>query len=107
MLRAAWPLAAPGAAPGRDWLRGFADNLHNEFQKRESEKLELEKKTLELEKKTLELEKKASQKVVTPVAAAPRPDERLAELLSEREHLQGLVDKYKRVIDETVSIICR
>lgn len=94
VLGAACPAAAPRAAAGRAWLQAFADNLNKELLRREAE-------TLDLEKKNLELEKKASQKVA-PVAAPQT--QRLEELQSEKEHLQGLVDKYKLVIDSTVRL---
>lgn len=89
VLRAACPLAAPNSVEDKNWLQTFADNLNKEFQKREAEKLQLVK--------TLEFEKSFK------VTAQP-PTSRLDELQSEKEYLQGLVDKYKKVIDETVSL---
>lgn len=63
--------------------------MKNEFQKIESQKKELEKKQLELEKKT--------------EVQAPKDDSRLTEVIAQNEQLQVLLDKYKRVIADTVS----
>lgn len=44
---------------------------------------------------------------VPAAAATPGADERLGELQAQNEHLQGLVDKYKRVIDDTEGVLSR
>ncbi|CAG4953916.1 unnamed protein product [Parnassius apollo] len=98
VLRSACPVAAPSSGTGRDWLQAFANNLRNEFQKMEAQKRELEKK-----QKELELEKKK----VPEVQAAPASDSRLSELLAQNEQLQSLLDKYKRVIEDTEGALSR
>lgn len=85
VLRAACPTAAPGSAASREWLQAFADNLKKELEKKEAAKKDLEKKLAE---------SKASNK----------SDASLEDLRAQNEHLQGLVDKYKRIIDDTVSV---
>ena len=80
VLRSACPAAAPGAGAGRDWLQAFARNL-------------------------------AAELARAPPAAAPAPaalsadnDERLKDLIQQNEQSQSLVEKYKRIIDDTVSV---
>ncbi|KPJ18210.1 Kinectin [Papilio machaon] len=91
ILRSAVPNIAPGSGTGRDWLQAFANKLKNEFQKMESHKKELEKKQRELEKKT---------EVQTPAV-----DSRLTEVNARNEQLQTLLNKYKRVIADTESVL--
>ncbi|XP_049877689.1 ribosome-binding protein 1 isoform X5 [Pectinophora gossypiella] len=91
VLRSVCPSAAPGSSSGKEWLQTFADNLKKELEKRDVEKKQLEKKAVE---KRVEL-----------VEAAP--DSRLTELAAQNEHLQGLVDKYKRIIDDTEGVLSR
>lgn len=88
VLRAACPAAAPGSAAGRDWLQAFADNLKKELEKKEAEKRQLEKKLAESH-------------------VASDSNERIEDLKAQNEHLQSLVDKYKRIIDDTVSLYLR
>ncbi|XP_037293987.1 ribosome-binding protein 1 isoform X3 [Manduca sexta] len=92
VLRAVCPSAAPGSSPDKQWLQTFADNL----------KAELEKKT-ELAKQSAQ---KEVEKVAAPVCSATS-DERVGELVSQNEHLQSLVDKYKRIIDDTEGVLSR
>ncbi|KAG6450013.1 hypothetical protein O3G_MSEX006304 [Manduca sexta] len=92
VLRAVCPSAAPGSSPDKQWLQTFADNL----------KAELEKKT-ELAKQSAQ---KEVEKVAAPVGSATS-DERVGELVSQNEHLQSLVDKYKRIIDDTEGVLSR
>lgn len=89
VLRAACPAAAPHD-PCADlaWLRTFADNLGQ---------LLLQQKELLLK----ETEKQAT------VVTAPPSDDRLKELADQNEHLQGLVDKYKTIIDDTEGVLSR
>ncbi|XP_045538003.1 ribosome-binding protein 1 [Papilio machaon] len=91
ILRSAVPNIAPGSGTGRDWLQAFANKLKNEFQKMESHKKELEKKQRELEKKT---------EIQTPAV-----DSRLTEVNARNEQLQTLLNKYKRVIADTESVL--
>ncbi|KAL0869098.1 hypothetical protein ABMA27_007404 [Loxostege sticticalis] len=88
VLRAACPAAAPGSAAGRDWLQAFADNLKKELEKKEAEKRQLEKKLAESH-------------------AASDSNERIEDLKAQNEHLQSLVDKYKRIIDDTEGVLSR
>ncbi|XP_047994088.1 ribosome-binding protein 1 isoform X2 [Leguminivora glycinivorella] len=80
-LRGALPGAAPSGVAGKAWLLQFADNLKKELQKAAS--------------------------VPAPVpAAAPAPAEaRVAELRAHNDHLQALVDKYKKIIDDTEGVL--
>ncbi|KAI8424995.1 hypothetical protein MSG28_006888 [Choristoneura fumiferana] len=83
VLRLACPAAAPAAAAGRAWLLQFADNL----------------------KKEVSAAAPAPEPAPAPApvpAAAPAADARLAELSAQNDQLQAHVDKYKRIIDETM-----
>jgi hypothetical protein len=82
VLRAACPSAAPGSAAGSAWLHAFADNLRKHMEK-------------------VEKTEKSMVKTVEKVTA--EPNSRIVELEAQNEQLQGLVDKYKRIIDDTVS----
>lgn len=89
VLRAACPAAAPhDPCADLTWLRTFADNLGQ---------LLLQQKELLLK----ETEKQAT------VVTAPPSDDRLKELADQNEHLQGLVDKYKTIIDDTEGVLSR
>lgn len=79
VLRSACPSAAPSTTPSRAWLEAFAAGLKKELDE-------------------------AKRPVTSQPAVTSQPDEsRLNELRAQNEHLQGLVDKYKRIIDDTVS----
>ncbi|KAL4721407.1 hypothetical protein ACJJTC_006133, partial [Scirpophaga incertulas] len=86
ILRAAWPAAVPAASTGKDWLHSFAENLKKDMEKLVAEKM---------------AEKKAAEK--TTKSSGAEPNARLEELRAQNDHLQGLVDKYKRIIDDTKS----
>lgn len=75
ILRSAYPAAAPSAGAGRDWLQTFAENLKKELE---------------------------SQAVLRQKEEAL--ESRLKDLVSQNEYLQSLVDKYKKIIDDTVSL---
>ncbi|CAH2045319.1 unnamed protein product, partial [Iphiclides podalirius] len=95
VLRSACPAVAPSSGAGRAWLEAFADNLRSEFAKMEAQKHALERKQRELEEARL-------------VQAAPSvADPRLSELAAQNEQLQSLLDKYKRVIDDTEGALSR
>ncbi|XP_061728930.1 ribosome-binding protein 1-like [Cydia pomonella] len=79
-LRGALPGAAPRGPEGRAWLLHFADNLKKELQKA------------------------ASAPAPAP-APAPASDARVTELKAQNEQLQGLVDKYKKIIDDTEGVL--
>lgn len=83
MLRAACPAAAPGTAAGQDWLQAFARNLQDQLQA-------------------------AAHAQLHPQAPAPdtdSTDERVKDLILQNEQSQSLVEKYKRIIDDTVSFL--
>ncbi|XP_059053180.1 ribosome-binding protein 1 [Achroia grisella] len=82
VLRAVCPAAAPSSVADRDWLLTFANNLKTELKKKETEQL--------LEKKT---------------TATPTTDTRVTELTTKNEQLQSLVDKYKKIIDDTEGVL--
>lgn len=75
VLREACPEVAPRAGSGRAWLQSFASNL--------------------------------SAHLARPAAHAHAPDndERLKELIQQNDQSQSLVEKYKRIIDDTVSFV--
>ncbi|XP_068618903.1 ribosome-binding protein 1-like isoform X4 [Battus philenor] len=93
ILRSACPNIALGSGQGRDWLQDFANNLKNAFHNMEAQKKDLEKRQEELQKKLIE--------------EAPTVNSRLPELLVQNEQLQTLVDKYKRVIEDTEGALSR
>lgn len=76
---------------GHEWLQTFADNLKRELEKRDTEKKQLE----------TQVQEKTVVKHVEKVECVM--DSRVKELSAQNEHLQGLVDKYKSIIDDTVS----
>ncbi|XP_053613268.1 ribosome-binding protein 1 isoform X2 [Plodia interpunctella] len=88
VLRSACPALAPSAAVDGAWLRAFADNLTKQLAAKEAEKQELEKK-------------------LAALSSAPAADPRRDELVAQNEHLQALVDKYKRIIDDTEGVLSR
>lgn len=69
-------MAAPTGSPSRAWLDAFAARVVEERAKLEQAK-----------------PAQTAQSVQSP------PDE----LKAQNEHLQGLVDKYKKIIEDTVS----
>ncbi|XP_049704578.2 kinectin isoform X5 [Helicoverpa armigera] len=78
ILRAACPAAAPGAGAGRDWLQSFAANLRVQLH---------------------------------PPAPAPAEsadtDARVNDLIQQNEQSQSLVEKYKKIIDDTEGVLSR
>ncbi|XP_063387409.1 ribosome-binding protein 1 [Cydia fagiglandana] len=80
VLRGALPAAAPSGPAGKAWVLQFTDNLKKELQKA------------------------ASASAPSP-APAPAPDARVAELRAQNDQLQGLVDKYKKIIDDTEGVL--
>ncbi|XP_063628058.1 ribosome-binding protein 1 [Cydia splendana] len=84
VLRGALPAAAPSGPAGKAWVLQFTDNLKKELQKA------------------------ASAPAPSPLPApapAPAPDARVAELRAQNDQLQGLVDKYKKIIDDTEGVL--
>ncbi|XP_047033924.1 ribosome-binding protein 1 isoform X10 [Helicoverpa zea] len=78
ILRAACPAAAPGAGAGRDWLQSFAANL------------------------------RAQLHPPAPAQAEPADtDARVNDLIQQNEQSQSLVEKYKRIIDDTEGVLSR
>lgn len=75
-------------------MRAFADNLRNEFSKMEAQKQQLEKHQRQLEE----------ARRVQAAPASSVSDARLKEMLAQNEQLQSLLEKYKRVIDDTVCL---
>lgn len=92
VLRNVLPSAAPSTPIGHEWLQTFADNLKHELEKRDMEKKQLE----------TQVQEKTVVKHVEKAESAL--DSRVKELSAQNEHLQGLVDKYKTIIDDTVSV---
>ncbi|XP_060805240.1 ribosome-binding protein 1 isoform X2 [Amyelois transitella] len=88
VLRTACPALAPPAAADKAWLRAFADNLSKLLAAKEAEKRELEKK-------------------LSSLKSSPAADPRIEQLQEQNEHLQALVDKYKRIIDDTEGVLSR
>ncbi|KAJ0173610.1 hypothetical protein K1T71_010759 [Dendrolimus kikuchii] len=88
VLRAVCPSAAPESVVGREWLHTFAENLKSKMH---------------------ELATKETVKVVqvTNTTAPPPADDRVEELTAQNEQLQGLVDKYKTIIDDTEGVLSR
>ncbi|CAH0594266.1 unnamed protein product [Chrysodeixis includens] len=81
VLRAAWPGAPPGSPPGPHWLRDYADSLRQHL-----------------------------AQAAAPPAPAPAPagdDDRVKDLIQQNEYSQALVDKYKRIIDDTEGVLSR
>nr|XP_049704578.1 kinectin isoform X6 [Helicoverpa armigera] len=78
ILRAACPAAAPGAGAGRDWLQSFAANL------------------------------RAQLHPPAPAPAEPADtDARVNDLIQQNEQSQSLVEKYKKIIDDTEGVLSR
>ncbi|CAG9789331.1 unnamed protein product [Diatraea saccharalis] len=103
VLRTVCPSAAPGNKTGSDWLRAFADNLKKELEKRELEKKEAEKRAAE---KVVE-ERVVERVVEKVVEKESQSSARLTDLEMQNEQLQGLVDKYKKIIDDTEGVLSR
>lgn len=93
VLRNVLPSAAPSSPIGHEWLQTFADNLKHELEKRDAEKKQLE----------TQVQEKTVLKHVEKVEGVQ--DTRVKELSAQNEHLQGLVDKYKTIIDDTVRLL--
>lgn len=79
VLREACPAVAPGAGAGRDWLQAFARNLAAHLAR-------------------------APAPASAPASAPADNDERLKDLIQQNEQSQSLVEKYKRIIEDTVSL---
>lgn len=92
ILRTILPSAAPSSPISHEWLQTFADNLKRELEKRDMEKKHLE---TQVQEKIVVKHVEKAEGVL---------DSRVKELSAQNEHLQGLVDKYKKIIDDTVSV---
>lgn len=80
ILKSACPTVAPSTAPGRAWLDAFAASLKKELE---------------------------AKKVTSSPVSTQKDDAKLEEMRAQNQHLQGLVDKYKTIIDDTVSACLR
>ncbi|XP_026314965.1 kinectin isoform X2 [Hyposmocoma kahamanoa] len=95
VLRNVLPSAAPNSPTGHEWLQTFAENLKRELEKRDMEKKQLE---TQVQGKTVTKHVEKAEGVL---------DSRVKELSAQNEHLQGLVDKYKTIIDDTEGVLSR
>ncbi|XP_072929860.1 uncharacterized protein alt isoform X2 [Epargyreus clarus] len=77
----------------------------DESQKEMSDRLQRLQREGESEKKRFEAE--LEKVAVPPQAASGDSDARLKELVAQNDHLQGVVDKYKRIIDDTEGVLSR
>ncbi|XP_026743114.1 kinectin-like isoform X6 [Trichoplusia ni] len=88
VLRAAWagpaPAAAPAGPPGPHWLRAYADSLREHL-----------------------ASPAPPAQPAPPAPASAADDERLKDLIQQNEYSQALVDKYKRIIDDTEGVLSR
>ncbi|XP_063539168.1 ribosome-binding protein 1 [Cydia strobilella] len=85
-LRDALPSAAPRGPVDKAWVLQFADNLKTELQKAASSPA-------------------PAPAAVPAPALAPAADARVAELQAQNDQLQGLLDKYKKIIDDTEGVL--
>ncbi|XP_048486249.1 ribosome-binding protein 1 isoform X5 [Plutella xylostella] len=80
ILKSACPTVAPSTAPGRAWLDAFAASLKKELE---------------------------AKKVTSSPVSTQKDDAKLEEMRAQNQHLQGLVDKYKTIIDDTEGVLSR